>query len=271
MPEINLSEEREKLRQLYRDNPRTKKGRILAVGMKGCGKTSLLKTCPKPVLVHSFDAGGTEVLQDEIEKGSIIADTRYELDTVQNPRAYISWEQEINRLHSIKFFNEIGTYCIDSFTMFVTRTIWQIMKKEGRVPPGMSSPVDLNKHGMRINDWQTVINICLMTVNSLANLPCHVILTGHLAYDKDMVTGSFQKMFNIPGQSSEYVPYNMPEVWMVKRDPHNDRVRIWTRGWDQGFEPSTKMGAGKFEKEEEPDVRALLKKAGYSYEDVESK
>jgi len=42
----------------------------------------MLKTCRLPVLIHSFDPGGSDVLKKEIADGKILVDNRFETDEI---------------------------------------------------------------------------------------------------------------------------------------------------------------------------------------------
>ena len=55
----------------YQDDPSQTKAHVLLHGDKGIGKTTILKTAPKPILIFSFDPGGTIVLKKEKECGDI--------------------------------------------------------------------------------------------------------------------------------------------------------------------------------------------------------
>ena len=108
------------LQQKERENPRRKKLHCLLLGDKGAGKTTFLATAPRPILIHSFDPGGTESIQDFIDAGGVFVDTQFERDNLQHPTAYLAWEREFNRLGHSGLFENIGTYAIDSLTTFST-------------------------------------------------------------------------------------------------------------------------------------------------------
>jgi hypothetical protein len=271
---LDFKKEKERIRDLYKSSPQTKKGHFLIIGEKGVGKTSLALTCPRPVLIHSFDPGGTEVLLDENGElpENILVDTRFERDTWQGPTAYKEWETEYRKLGRGGFFKSLGTYILDSTTTFGTSAVWQIMAKEGRTPPGMTGKVDQEKHGMRIQDWGTLLNAFLMLARSLSTLPCHTIMTGHIGQELDGVTGALVRTIVLPGQSKDQLPINTSEVYImrVNETPRGISRHLLTQH-DGRYRATTRMGRhGIFEKEETPDIRELLKKAKYPHEDVAS-
>jgi len=277
MPQLDIKAEAARLRQMYTDSPRTKLMHLLLLGSKGVGKTSLITTCPRPILIHSFDPGGVESISREIEGaepgwkvGDIIPDTRFEVDGMNSPRAYKLWQSEFNRLVLGGFFSGVGTYVIDSLTTLATSVTWQIMAKEGRTPPGAHSGEKLDKEmGMRIQDWGTFLNTFLMLSRALSALPCHTILTGHIEKTQDSVTGAYVKRLLVAGKSQDQIPINIPELYILQSTPTGER-KLLTANDGSGFEATTRMGRGRFEILEKPDLRYLLQKAGYPHEDKES-
>lgn len=268
MPSLDLKLEFSELRELYKNTPATSKLHALIIGETGSGKTSLLKTCPKPVLVHSFDPGGTQVLKEEIANGSIIVDTRYEADTMQSPQAIKLWEKEFNRFKAGGLFDNIATYCIDSLSTMSDAVLWQIMAKEGRVPPGITGgkfiqTQDDKGKGMRMQDWSTVLNFYLLLVKSLTSLPCHTILFGHINKERDEMMGNTICSLLVPGQAREKIPIGMSEVYIL-----TDKHKLLTRN-NGLYRATTRIGSGVFEEYEEGNIRKLLKKAGLDYEDKE--
>lgn len=239
-------------------------GRFLVLGEKGAGKTSLLKTCPKPLLIDSFDPGGTEPLSKEIAEGLIFADTQYESDDIYDPTAFFSFEREKTARIKAGVFGAVGTYVIDSTTSFQRALIWAIAKKEGRTPALMTVRSE-EKNYLRIQDWSTVANYMILLCNFLNSLPCHTILLGHLCRDKD-ANGNIAWITDLAGQSSNHVPYYTPECLVLRKSIVNGKLTRRLLTQDEGlFKASTRMSG--LLPEEEPDIRALLKKAGYRHDD----
>lgn len=266
---LDFREKAKQIQRMYEESPGNKKVHGLIIGEKGSGKTSLCKTMVKPVLIHSFDPGGTEVLRDGIEAGDILVDTRFENDDMYEPTAYRLWEQEYNELGRLGMFEHIGTYVIDSLTTYSDALLWQIMKKEGRVPARMSAKTDDTKQGMRIQDWGTVVNAFVMLTRSLSKLPCHTFLLGHIAKEKDEVLGRFVKTILLPGQSRDKVPINCGEYYVLttKNTPKGlERKLLVKPDGDFSF-VTNRIGGDKVGDEVEPDIRKLFELAGLPTED----
>ena len=83
------------IRDFYKQDTRQDSFNLLLCGDKGSGKTVLSTTCRKPVHIDSFDSGGTKALKPWIEKGEIIADTRWEGDDPFKPTVFEKWQTEM--------------------------------------------------------------------------------------------------------------------------------------------------------------------------------
>jgi len=220
--------------------------------------------------VHSFDPGGTDVLLDHGELPEGFAIERFEDDLPNHPEAYTKWEARFNELGRAGMFKYIGTYCLDSTTTFSTSMIWQILKKEGRIQrSAMTSQTDDKQYGMRIQDWGCLLTNFIAVVRSINSLPCHTILMGHIDRDRDEVTQGFVKTILLPGQSKAQIPILMPEVYyLIGKATPTGFTRMLLTQYDGEFRGTTRMGKNCFQREETPDIRALLKKAGFDWEDI---
>ena len=89
----------------------------LIIGPIRSGKTVALATAPRPIVIDSFDPGGTKSIQPQIKEGGIYP-TLYEEDDPKNPFIFHQWLMEFNERYEEGFFDHIATYCIDSFTYF---------------------------------------------------------------------------------------------------------------------------------------------------------
>jgi hypothetical protein len=103
----------------------------------------------------------------------------------------------------------------------------------------------------------------------MMTLPCDVILTAHLDVDKDEATG---RMFVGPmfvGKLKQRIPILFDELYCMQTKNTSTGIvySLLTRS-DGIFKARTRLGkGGLFETNEKPDIKALLKKAGYLTED----
>lgn len=246
------------LRESYMASASSKYVNTMVYGYMGSGKTTLLRTAVKPVLIHSFDPGGTKVLSGEINKGEVIVDNRFEAEDSKRPTAYDLWDKALIDLKKVNAFEQIGTYVIDSVTLWSEALINAILKRNGRAG---TSP--------QLQDYMVQITTLTQYVKIITNLPCHVVFTGHVDSDKDEVTGRMTTGIMITGKMKDKLPILLDEIYMAstKETAKGIEYRLLTRNTGL-FKARTRIGKnGTFETYEEPDLKALLKKAGYPTED----
>ena len=247
------------IRKSYRESAQTYTFNAMVYGYMGTGKTRLLSTARKPVLLHGFDPGGEKVLKDNIEAGEVICDNRFQFEDARKPTAFREWEKEIGRLRKIDgFFESLGTYSVDSVTTWSEALMNAILKTQGRAG---GTP--------QMQDYLVQINTLRDWIKIITSLPCDVILTGHVDSEKDEVTGRITTGVMITGKLKEKLPLLMDEVYMAMSKETSKGVEYSLLTRNTGlFKARTRLGRnGLFETYEEPDIKALLKKAGFPHED----
>lgn len=269
-----------KLLELYKDDPRQRKFNLLLMGEKGVGKTSLVRTARKPVHIDSFDPGGTIVLQDMIYSGDVVADTRYENEDPKSPKAYRLWMHTFMEKYKDNYFESFGTYVIDTTTPWIDSMLYWV---QHTIEQGKSHAGETPKWN---RDYRPVRTEVENQLRLILNLPCDVILIGHYTGDYEDVlvynpvtqmrereSNLFRYVFNGIGETKNKVPLFFTEMWILQfgretRDGTERRVLTQNDGL---FRASTRLGAsGKFNKWEEPNIKNLLKKAGWPTADKPS-
>jgi hypothetical protein len=231
---------------------------ILVSGDSGTGKTSLLTTCPRPVFVDSFDPGGskTRVLQPLIASGDIIVDDRWERDSWKRPTAYRGWEKEFEERRSEGFFEHIGTYSIDSLTKMTDAMLMAISAAKGR-----------SGKQPEIQDYLIQQLTTVDCLNLIMALPCNVLITGHIAYTTDELTGRMETGLLVAGKLSTKIPIMFDEHYIARvqekrtREGTEMEYRLLTRN-DGFFKAKSRIGGDAFDTFEEPDIKKLMQKAG---------
>ena len=251
------------VRKMYDEDPRAKRFNALIMGRTGTGKTHLLTTCRKPILLHSFDPGGslTRALQPDIKRGDIVVDNRFEEDSVEDPRAWNLWERTFKDLRAKKAFNYFGTYAVDGLTSAGEVLMNQIVKVDPKNTTGI--PQLQNYLRQQI----TLVNM----IRQALMLPCDVIFTGHIGTEKDEVLGTIITALFVSGKLVVKIPLLFDEVYVtqVRRGSSGGNYGLLTTN-DGLYQARTRMGGGIFLPFEEPDIKALLKKAGKDYKDKPS-
>lgn len=255
---LDMKKEFADLTKMYTE-AKTEKFNALIYGALGTGKTRLLKTARLPVFIDSFDPGGTKTLRTEIEQGIIFADTRWELESPKNPTVALAWEKEYERRKKEGFFNNIGTYAIDSCTTFSDCFANQYLKAKGRTGEFLQQ-----------QDYNPIMAAITSAIKDILALPCDVIFLAHDDVDKDEATGRMFVGPNFIGKSSRgKYPVWFDEIYcaLTKSTSSGVEYQLLTQS-DGMYKARTRLGKeGIFEKYEKPDIKALLKKAGINTDD----
>jgi len=256
---LDIKKELSAIQDMYNESGRTKTFNAIVYGSMGTGKTCSIKTCRKPVLIHSFDPGGTKTIRDAIKEGGIYVDSRFETENPAVPTAFAEWDKEYHRLKDGGVFNKLGTYVIDSGTTWSSAAMNVVLKKAGR--PG-GTPQQ--------NDYLPTMVMLENAIKDITSLPCDFIFICHEDADKDEATG---RMFIGPlliGKLKYRIPSLFDEVYYATTKETSQGVSYWFLTRSTGlYKARTRLGAGgKFETYEPQDFKALLKKAGFDANDL---
>ena len=263
MSTIDIRKEAEEIRSMYQDAKTSKYFRNLTFGDVGTGKTKLAITCPRPVHIDSFDVGGTTTVRREIEEGWIIADTRYEDEDPQQPKAIALFEKEFNRRLQGGYFDAIGTYFLDSITSFGDAAMNYLMFKQGRKDgiPQAGKGTD--------NDYVKQQKLIEPMLRKILNLPCHVILIAHpdMRENEDTRTKSIGP--KVYGQLATKLPLMISEIYCAQAKEVKDGIQysLLTRQTGYWRCRSRLAALGKIEMYEEPNIKKILEKAGFDNSD----
>lgn len=242
----------------YEADPRNDTVNLLLAGYHGSGKTSTAVSGRRPILIDSFDPGGTNLpcVQRLRASGDCLIDRRFETDDWNNPTKFSLWEREYNDRRRLNFFSAIGTYVIDSGTSFIKSALYQALKELGHTGKEPGWP-----------EWSRLTLGFSNIVDSLMSLPCDTIITAHLRKEKDESTGRIQYDLALPPKISDQVPSLFSEKYIlqVTRTSSGPKHMLQVRS-DGEFKASTRIGGEIFAVAEEPDLMALYKKAGRNVE-----
>lgn len=253
MSEIDVREYFMNARKQYAEGARNDTFNLMVYGSGGVGKTSLLATARKPVVIHSFDSGGTKVLEPWMEKGEIVVKTEFEEESFRRPTAYEAWDREYSTMIRQGIFNDIGTYCLDSATLWADSILNWILKKNNRT-----------EQNPQIQDWGQQMKLIYEHIKVFTTLPCDCVLTGHIDYDKDEASGILVGRIMLTGKMKEKLPILFDEVYrLVAKETSKGTERLLQTQPERMYMAKTRLGAwGRFEKWEQPDIKHLLEKAG---------
>lgn len=272
---LNARVAAEKLKTLYAENVRNKVFHVLLTGETGTGKTHLLRTARRPVHIDSFDPGGTIPLQDLIEQGHIIVDNQYEQEDRTRPTMYAKWQSTFDQRLMSGYFNVFSTYCLDSSTLWSEAVMNYVILKAST-----STNTHINKispgDAPRFNhDFSPQKNLIQNAMRKILTLPCDVIVTGHLSaeYETRIVGGEEVQIktgmrYMTTGQGRIIIPLMFSELWVMFAEAKGTGTEYKVLTAKHGlYQAKTRIGSGKFATFETPDIKALLKKAGWPTED----
>ncbi len=258
---LDIKKEFSDIRAMYGSQAMQQHAAFLVYGGVGSGKTRLLKTCRRPIHVDSFDPRGTKTIRDEIAAGWILADTRFEAEDPFNPTSFALWDKEYERRQRDKYFEHIGTYAIDSATTWSSAAMNLVLKTAKGGSRAGSQPFQ--------QDYLPAMYMIENAIKDFLTLPCDIVLIAHENELKDDVTGKIYVTSLFTGRLQQRVPLLFDEMYHAEsvRTSIGVKYSLLTQS-DGTFRARTRLGKeGLFSANEEPNVKMLLKKAGYPTDD----
>lgn len=250
---------------MYAEDPRNNTFNAIIHGPIKVGKTTLLRTCPKPILVHSFDPNGTLVLRDLIETNEVMVDTRFEEEDPFKPKACKLWEDEFNWLCRKRFFDHIGTFVIDSMTTWAQVIMYEVIMKATKTKKGKGRKAG---ESPQENDWLPQMSFIENYMRKFLSLPCNCVLLGHSEQPKDREgnpTGDLGIM--ITGKLRERVPALFSEIYYLRMKNYKEGSRELLIHPTYGIQVGSRLSAGKGQEIllnsiEKPDIKKIMDKVG---------
>ncbi len=243
---------------LYNDeSSRNQSTNALILGEVGSGKSTLATSGRYPCLYDSFDPGGlkTKVIKERIKAGQVIPNTRFELEDIRKPTVYRLWEAEMKKRHKIKLFDHIGTYVLD-LTKWGEAVASVVKQSLNQLETGVCN----------FTTWERLGTLITAEMQMLMALPCDVIVCSHIMYETDDVSHRTAAHPCIQSAAKTKIPIVFDEVWKmeVKGTTTATSYKVLTHN-NGYFNCSTNLDLDIYE---EPDLKAMLKKAGMPYEDL---
>lgn len=257
---LDIKAEAERLRTMYLEDPRQQSFNALLLGEMGAGKTFILRTARRPIHIDLFDPGGAKCLQDLIRTGDVVIGD-YTNEDPKKPNQFSNWKRDFEERERSGYFAQFGTYCIDSATTFSETIMNSVLKAAGIAGKAPRFTHDYIPVKVELKNW----------LWRAFQLPCDFILTGHLAIQKDITDDGKETIkfrFMTTGQGMVTIPLLFDEVYIAvtKESSKGLSYHLLTKSTGAHL-ARTRIGGDKFATLEEPDIKALLKKAGYPCED----
>jgi len=219
---------------------------ILLLGQMGSGKTRTISTAPKPLLVHEFDAQGAETIRTRIKLGQL-KEADIAIEDFAHLKNFQEWVNRFNALERMGMFNHLGTFAIDGLT--------QMMQKMFDASAGA-------KDGRQ--DYMALAKTMREVFDVLTKTKCVFITTAHIALYDDAITGRLVNTVATIGKASQnLLPGWFSEIYtcLVQSGAKGLEYLLQTQ-FDGHYLCRTRIGTEKFARYEQPDIEALLRKAG---------
>ena len=260
--------ELKRVRDYYSGDPLQKRFSALVTGETNAGKTFLLRTARKPIHIDSFDPGGTKCLRDLIASGDVVADTRYENDDPFEPKAFADWMRATDIRLKIGYFKQFGTYCLDSNTTF----------GEAVMAYGLGEKSRAGETPQMRHDYMPQKTYITNYIRKLMTLPCDFILTGHLREMRKLI--SVDAKTGVPREEVKYrlytvgqalvtIPLLFDEIYVIRgKEGREGPIREMLIDSLGDYIARSRLKAkGLLNATEPPNLKALLKKAGFDPQD----
>lgn len=258
------------LKEMYKGNL---SNNFLIYGGTGAGKTTLIRTCRAPILVHSFDPDGTRALEGPmdslpydtcIDNGKIMVDTQFERENPSKPTAYTAWMREMDKLEAMGMFDHLGTFVLDSLTTFGAAVLNEVMKNASKGNRAGETPQQ--------DDWLPQMVRVENSIRKILNYKCDFLLIAHDAKVKDEVTGRTQTDILVTGKLARRIPTVFSEQYHAETTEKSSGIeRNLLTAKTGSYYAKTGMGKnGLLDTREPADIKAMLKKCGRDYADKPS-
>ena len=261
---LKINKEFASIRERFEEDATQKTFNALIAGEVGSGKTFLLHTARLPVFIDSFDPGGSRSLKPWIDEGKIFVDTRWEGEDMSKPWVFREWAKEFNRRVKEGFFEDVGTYALDSLTTWQDTIMFECLRLTGEAG---KTPHDYRTH------WGPQKNLIRSNMKVMLSLPCDVIFTAHLKASFNTQDQYVGQRLATTGSLQNDLPLLFDEIYvaLTEKTSQGLQYKLLTRSTGE-YIARSRLASGRdgkpiFKAKEEPNIKALLKKAGYDVTD----
>jgi hypothetical protein len=200
-------------------------------------------------------------LRKFVNEGKVVVDSQYETEDPKNPKAYKLWKNNFEYRLKNGYFNNIGTYMLDSCTTWSTAIMYWVQEKAG-----LAGTIPRMRH-----DYQPQKKEIENFLRVMIDLPCNFILTAHLEAEvvQEGESTSKEYRFMTTGKGVVTVPLMFDEIWVMEPRGAATGVeyRCLLKSTGKYLARSRLAEDGVLDKYEKPDIKAILKKAGKDYSD----
>lgn len=200
--------------------------KILLYGLSGSGKTCFAAALPTPILFLDFDGKADSAAMYHRED----ADRLKQIDVRSLAQSFtVSPIAELEKIISTELIPQqkagamkFKTLILDSITTFSSQTLKYIVDSN----PGINRV--LTKQGKQpgMQDFGILKREFGKLIPNILDLPCNVIMLGHISTEKDDVSGEIIRGPAMDGSFARDLPIYFKEVW---RSYVDDKGAHWAQ------------------------------------------
>jgi len=200
---------------------------VLIYGDSGNGKSVFASSFPGPIKVFDFDgkiasAAGYWGIHDKTRLDHIDADDLQSMNA--DPEQYAKFYSQLVELEKQARDGKLPwkTVVLDSLTTWCDALMREIIRQNPGIKgaaPGMPGLQTYGIFGAKFREQ----------LSRLLALPCNVVVTAHIAIDKDEHTGEILRRPLVIGRNASYLPIIFGEVYRAFTEIKDDKVTYWAQ------------------------------------------
>ena len=182
--------------------------KIFVAGDPGTGKSRFGSTFPGPTFLFDFDKGALSYRGKDVEY------EQYD----RSPQGWVKFEKDCARIVKAARAGEYKTIIVDSTTALAELAMERALSLDPK-RSATGGPLWNVHYGM-------VKNLVEGKLRQLIDVPCHVLMIGHLKFEYDSETGAVIKITPmLPGDLSIRFPGNFDEYYIATTKMVNQKTQ----------------------------------------------
>lgn len=261
----------EELEQLYDDTIGKDTFGCLIMGERGMGKTTMIGTAPKPILVYMFDPKGSQVLTPLIKEKKCLVIPLWG-DKSQEPTKWREFKSFVTEHVETGFLKKFATVAVDSTTFLLEALTHHVSSTAHTL--GLEKAIKPRPRNIPFQgDYRIIYQEVIDTIQDFSTQPINLIYTAHLEPEKNELTGDITMDISAYKKLRSFMPAMFTEKYVIRTKP------LQTGKDGKKFSPRFIMtqpsgmynASTQFENmdyEEKPDIKYLMEKAGLDNSDL---
>ncbi|MFQ5788327.1 MAG: AAA family ATPase [Thermodesulfobacteriota bacterium] len=238
----------------------------LVSGDPGVGKTTMITTAPKPILIYMFDPKGQIVVKRNLKKNEYRIVPLWK-EQSQTPTEWKRFVELSEKHMELGLFNIFATVAIDSLT-FALEACTNYVADFAPSLKMEASYTNRPRNLPFLGDYRIIYQEVLDRIKRFSGYPINLIVTSHLETSADELTGEIKANILAFKKLKGLIPPLFTEKYVIVTKPGPDGFakRILLTQPKGRYIASSQLG---LEPKEEPDFKMIMEKAGLSIADKE--